>query len=421
MVYIGGLIVILTAIAIVKKIEVRLVLFTSGMLMALLAGNILEGVDAFTNSMIHGSLVPIICTVMGFAYVLKLTRCDDHLVHLISEPMTKFRRILIPGAVIVTAFINISLTSAAGASAAVGAILIPALIAAGVHPATAAAAIFAGTFGSSLSPGNAQNVLVADIAGVDVMEVIGVLAPAVISAIIIGAISLTVTAFIRKEDSGYVAEGEVDEPTEKEIFKVNFLKALVPVFPLILLIATSSAVGLFETAITVPQAMLLGTAVAVLVSMKNPQEISKAFFDGMGNAYANIIGIIIAASVFTAGMSAIGLTNALIEVMENSEAIVGIAATFGPFVLAVLSGSGDAATIAFNNAITPNAALFGLETINLGSIAALAGALGRTMSPVAGAGIVCASIAKVSPVELAKRNAPGMLIAAVVVMFMMVM
>ncbi len=47
----------------------------------------------------------------------------------------------------------------------------------------------------------------------------------------------------------------------------------------------------------------------------------------------------------------------------------------------------------------------------------LGGALGRTMSPIAGAVIICASIAGVSPFEVAKRTAPGMIIAVVVSMF----
>jgi len=55
----------------------------------------------------------------------------------------------------------------------------------------------------------------------------------------------------------------------------------------------------------------------------------------------------------------------------------------------------------------------------MGSIATLGGALGRTMSPIAGAAIICASIAGVNPMELAKRNAPGMIIAVIVSMFIL--
>ena len=83
-------------------------------------------------------------------------------------------------------------------------------------------------------------------------------------------------------------------------------------------------------------------------------------------------------------MEAIGIVEAFINMLVNTESVVNIAATFGPFLLGVISGSGDAAAFAFNEAVTPHAQMFGLEIINMGSIAALGGALGRTMSPIAG-------------------------------------
>ncbi len=146
---------------------------------------------------------------------------------------------------------------------------------------------------------------------------------------------------------------------------------------------------------------------------------TKAFFEGMGNAYGNIIGIIIAAGVFVGGMEAIGLVKAFIAMLVSSTAVVKVAATFGPFLLAVIAGSGDAAAFAFNQAVTPHAAQFGLTVVNMGAVATLGGALGRTMSPIAGSAIICASIAGISPMEVAKRNAPGMIIAVIVIMFML--
>ena len=55
----------------------------------------------------------------------------------------------------------------------------------------------------------------------------------------------------------------------------------------------------------------------------------------------------------------------------------------------------------------------------MGSQAFLAGALGRSMSPVAGAAIVCAGLARVNPIEMSKRNAIPMIVAAIITMFIM--
>jgi DcuC family C4-dicarboxylate transporter len=169
----------------------------------------------------------------------------------------------------------------------------------------------------------------------------------------------------------------------------------------------------------VPHAMLIGALIGIAVTRRSPTDITKAFFDGMGSAYAQVLGIIIAAGTFVGGMTAIGLVKFFIDSLTHSSGIAKYAATFGPWALAIISGSGDAAAFAFNEAVTPHARTFGLEVINMGSIAALGGAIGRTMSPINAAGIICATIAGVSPMDMAKRNALGMTIAVIVSMFIL--
>ena len=105
--------------------------------------------------------------------------------------------------------------------------------------------------------------------------------------------------------------------------------------------------------------------------------------------------------------------------MLNNPAIVKICAAFGPFLLGLLTGSGDAATFAFNEAITPYAPDFGMSQVQMGSMATLGGTLGRTMSPIAGAAIICAGLAKVNPIEVSKRNALPCLASAIVLMLLL--
>jgi DcuC family C4-dicarboxylate transporter len=413
LVWIGGIVVILTLVAIIKRYEIRMVLFLSGLLMTILSGKWLAAFDAFSAAMVNSGLVPVICTVMGYAYVMKLTKCELHLVNLSAAFLTRCRRVLIPGTVLITFAVNIALPSAAGCAAAVGVILIPALLSAGIHPAIAASAVLAGTWGSAFNPGTVHNPFIAKLAGVDVMSVIAGLSAAALAGAVVVAVSLTAVAVLRKEDQGHDATGMIKSCDEN--FKVDLVKAIAPVIPLALVVAGSEQVGLLPE-LSVVQAMIIGAILAFTITLREAQEISKKFFAGMGEAYGSIIGIISAAAVFTKGMEMIGLTGALISFMKQSEGIARLAATFGPFVLAVLSGSGDAATLAFNGTVTPYAKQFGFEVAQLGSQAFLAGALGRSMSPLAGAAIVCATLAGVNPVEIAKRNAPGMIVAALVTM-----
>lgn len=415
MVWVGGLIVLVTFYFIIKRVETRLVLFLSGVVMALLSGKVTEAFNAFSAAMVNSGLVPVICTVMGFAFVMKVTKCDMHLVHLLAGFLTKFRAVLIPGAVIVTFSVNIALPSAAGCAAAVGAILIPTLMSAGIHPAVAASAVLAGTWGSVFNPGSAHVPFIAKLANVDVMTVIAGHTMASIVGIAVVAVMLTAVAMIRKEDRGY--EGAAQLAGDGE-FSVSFIKAFVPLVPLLLLVLGSKQVKLIPE-VSVPMAMIIGAALGFAVTRMNPQEISKQFFNGMGEAYGSVIGIIVAAAVFTKGMELIGLTGALITFMKQSQSIAKIASTFGPFIVAVLSGSGDAATLAFNGAITPHAQQFGMGITQMGSQAFLTGALGRSMSPVAGAAIVVAGLARVNTIEITKRNAPAMIAAAFVTMFIL--
>lgn len=415
---VGIVIVIVSIYLLVKQYETRMVLFCAGVLMSVLAGSPLAAFDAFAKNMVSAGLIQAICSVMGFAFVMKATECDKHLVNTMANALTKVRPILIPGATLGTFAINIALPSAAGASAAVGAIFIPLLISAGIHPATAGAAVFAGTFGSMLNPGLAHNPFVAKIANVGVMNVIAVHSTADIVAGVIGALSITIVAKVLKEDQGYISEKAID--TEQgNIPKANLLFAIVPIIPIVLLVLGATGTIPALKKLGVPHAMLIGAIVGVILTRKDPAAMTKSFFNGMGDAFGNILGIIIAAGAFVGGMQAIGLVGAFIKLLVNSTGIVKIAATFGPFLLGIIAGSGDAAAFAFNEAVTPHAKQFGLEIINMGSIATLGGALGRTMSPIAGACIICASIAGVNPMQLAKRNAPGMLLAVIVSMLIL--
>ncbi|WP_414153244.1 hypothetical protein [Pectinatus frisingensis] len=87
--------------------------------------------------------------------------------------------------------------------------------------------------------------------------------------------------------------------------------------------------------------------------------------------------------------------------------------------MGALSGSGNAAALAFNGAITPHAADFGYGIIELGSMAQIGTGLGRCMSPVAGAGIIIAKMANVNPLELTKRNAIPTIAATIIVMLLL--
>ena len=439
MIWIGLAIVVVTFYLIYKNYEARLVLAFSGLVMAFIGqvvvgtnGGVSAAVDAFVKQLVNGGLVPTIVTVMGFGYVMTFTKCSDHLVNLLVKPLARVPVIVIPGAVIITWLLNIVLPSAAGIAAAVGVLLIPALIALKVRPVMAAAAVFIGTWGSVVSPGLMFNPQIADIAfkakeipAPDAMIVIMQEAlPCAIGALV-AAICLTIICIVLKEGVGstkIVKELPDGEEIQKN-FKVNPIKAIIPIIPLALLVLASKQVGVLPTkAFSVPVCMLIGTAIGLIVALFSKQKIgeaSKKFCRGAGDGFCDVVILIAAAAIFASGMKAIGLTGALVDAMKGSQSVAMFAAAAGPFVMAAISGSGNAAALAFNQAITPNAADFGLTIVQLGAVAQIAAGLGRSMSPVAGGVIILAGIAGVNPMEVVKRTAIPAIVALIVVTLLM--
>ena len=415
MLILGCILLLITLFLLIKRYEARMVLVAAGIVMCACAGNPMAALNSFAKGM-GSSMISSACSSMGFALVMRFTGCDKHLINFLAKGLTKVHFLIIPGVVLATFAVNMALPSAAGTAAAAGAIFIPIMMGAGIHPAMAAAAVKCGTYGSMLNPGLAHNPFVAKIAGVGVMDVIAFHYKANLASLVIAAITITVIAYMTHENKDHFAEGlELEEN-----FKVNYLYALMPIIPIaILLLGATKIVPMFKMGVA--QAMIIGCILALAVTRTNPAELTKSFFDGMGKAYADIIGIIISAGVFVAGMNAMGLVKAFTNAMLNNPAIVKIAASVGPFLLGLIVGSGDAATFAFNEAITPHAADFGMTPVQMGSMATLGGTLGRTMSPIAGATIIVAGIAGVNPMEIAKRNALPMVLAMVVGMTVLVM
>ena len=432
-------IVAVVALLIMKK-DTKTVLIGVGLVLCVLCLKPLDGLNAFTSYMTKAGLIKAICASMGFAFVMKFTECDRALVNLLTRPLGNIGFLLIPIVVALTYFINIAIPSAAGCSAAVGATLIPVMMAAGVKPEMAGAAVFAGTFGSVLSPGSAHNVFVADMVkahnpSYTVQDVIGVQFSSAITALIVVLIVMSITAIVckdytkgvnylaqREDGANSAASNSADGSNlDAQPQKINVLYALMPLVPLVILVIGGTSLNqvsfLKWTKMGVAEAMLLGAILTIAVTLTDPQKITKEFFKGMGSAYANIIGIIIAAGVFVAGLSACGAIDFVIEWLKNEQGYVKFGGTFVPFFMGVVTGSGDAASMAFNTAVTVHADALGFEQDKLGMAVAISGALGRSASPIAGACIVCAGLAMVNPIQIAKRTALGMFISVCVIAF----
>lgn len=417
--WIAVLVVIATVYCLIKRYETRLVLFTAGLLLCCISMQPMAALNQFAKSMTNSALIMAICGAMGFAYVITHTQCDRHLVSLLAAPLKKLGLLLIPACTIVTFFVNVAIPSAAGCSAAVGATFIPVMVRAGIRPAAAGAAVLMGTYGSVLSPGLSHNAFVAKISSMEIMDLIALHTPFSLIMMGIGVVGITVMSFIFRDNKP--TQEELDAYTNSEegvVTKINFLKALAPLVPLVILVVGNTWVPALKMGVA--QAMVIGAIYTLAVTLTDPQKFTKEFFKGMGNGYGSVLGIIIAAGVFAAGLRSAGLIDAFVTMLKSSNEIARWGGSLGPFILSVIVGSGDAATFAFNEAVTPHATEFGMQIPNLGSLALIAGALGRTMSPISGAAIVVSGLAMVQPMQLVKRTAAPMIVAVIVLALTMV-
>lgn len=377
----------------------------------------MAALNQFAKSMTTGNLIQSICSAMGFAFLVSYTKADIHLVQLLTRPMRSLGIFVIPCCALLTTVINAAIPSAAGCATAVGATLIPLMIRSGISPAAAAAAVLAGTYGSNFNPGGAHPVMISGMAGIEPMEFIIQNAPIFATLSVIGAVMITVVAFVLKDHKSSASAEGIETDATGGIEKVNVLFAFAPMLPLIILLLGNTCVPAIKMGVA--QAMLIGVIYTMIVTRADPQECFRKFFDGAGKGYGNVLGIIIAAGVFACGLRETGVVDALIEALKNSSEYARIGGAGGTFVMAVLTGSGDAATFAFNEAVTPHAPELGLSIVELGNLAMCGAQLGRTMSPIAGVVILLSGMARVSPIDLVKRTAVPMMTAwlALVIFF----
>jgi DcuC family C4-dicarboxylate transporter len=420
-----GLAVVIIAAAVfflVRGYDVRLVLFSAGLALCSVALDPLRVFDAFLSSMVDVSYVGPICTAMAFSAVLSAAGCDREMVRLLMKPLRKVRWALIPGGCVVGFLTNSAITSQTGSAAAVGPILVPLLIAAGVPPAVAGAALVLGCSGG----GNLLNVAEPDFLAIKRNTAVpqeAVLKAMLVPELVSFAVAVAVFSFLfrLKKAEAPASESQAVPAANEPPF--DLVKALLPPLPVVLLMALMPKVHAqpwlwlsqrYKDGLPVSHAMIFCTILAFMINRKEISAQARTFFDGMGKAYANIISLIITGRCFIAGITAVKMIDVLIGVIQGKGFWGRLATEAFPWGMAVLSGSGIAPCISFCDAVLPSIAKTDQTgALNLGVLAAVASQFGRTMSPVAAVVMFSATLVKVSPVEIAKRTAVPLLAGGV--------
>jgi DcuC family C4-dicarboxylate transporter len=419
------LIIAATVYLMVRRVEVRLVLLGAGLSLALLAGKPLLIADTFTRGMVTSMVAPI-CAAMGFAAVMTVTGCDKHLVHLLLAPLRRARFLALPGGILVAYLVNMAVPSQTSTAAALGPILVPLLLASGYSPLVAGAALVLGaSFGGDLLNPGAQDVqAIAGVTGLSAPELSARIIPASIAGVLTATLAFTLLNW--RTDSEVAANhAEADEAAES--FRINPLRAAIPLAPIGLLLLAYGGLPWLHWLIAVPEAtewkalanalpvvraMLIGAGLAALVTFRDLPILAKSLFDGMGSAYASIISLTITAQCFGAGIAAVGLSEVLLNAATRNGSLKLLAAGF-PWALGLLSGSGSGPILAFAQTFLTQ--MNGEpDSVRLAALACFGGGFGRTMSPVSAVVVYISGLVAVSPVALVRKFLPALLAGAVV-------
>ncbi len=419
MILLAGLVIIVAAVvAVLRKIDVRLVLIVAALALGLLSGTPDVIVRTFLSTFSSEQfVVPIGCAV-GFAYVLRHTGCEQHLVQLLVRPLRRARWLLIPGVVLVGFAVNVPVVSQVGTAVSIGAVLVPLLRAARVSAVTSGAALLLGCSlgGDLLNPGAPELQTIARTLNVQSTAVVLHILPLLLVQVAV-ATAVFWPLSLRAEAAS-PPDKLPAETAPPATFRINYLKAAVPLVPLILLfltgpplqlvhvpkewLTTTDDVKRFDSRL-IGVAMLIGVLTAAVVSPRTALGTARAFFDGAGYALTHIVSLIVAAACFGKGVEGIGVKDALGQLIGARPSLLLPAAGLLPLGFAVVCGSGMATTQRVFGFFVDPARGAGIDPLLVGSVVAVVASAGRTMSPVAAIVLMSASMTGADPLVLVRR------------------
>jgi DcuC family C4-dicarboxylate transporter len=404
-----------------RKVDIRIVLAAASVGLFALAGQLEQFFVIAAKEMSNAKTVVPICSAMGFAYVVRLTECDTHLIRLLTAPLRRVSALLVPGGAGVGWLVNTAIVSQSSTAATVGPVLIPLVRASGISLATAGSLLLLGASmgGELCNPGAVEIVTLASLLELKPPETVAKVLPAnlVASVTALAVFWFLAVRYERRHRAAQLESAAAADttPAEREPPPINPAKALVPVVPLLLLFTVPRYVVFpaeFDSSIQIGAAMFVGTAVAGLLAPKAAGELARSFFEGAGYAYTHVISLIVTATVFTEGIKAIGLIEALAALLSHQPFVAMFAAVALPFSLAVVGGSGIAPAVAVMKVLVPLAPGMGLDPVRVGAACAVAAQLGRTMSPAAAVVMMSAAVSGIPRNDLILRVAVPLLCGA---------
>lgn len=363
----------------------------------------------------------IIMAAGGFAKYMDHVGATEAMVTLCIRPLKLLKSpyIVLALGYIAGQLLNIFIPSAAGLAMLLLVTFFPTLVRLGVSPA-AAAAMIGTTAVLDLGPASGASNLAARTADLDVATYFASYQlPASVPAILAIAALTYISARYFDARANHVAQPEAEAELDTAIADkaprraAPAFYALMPMIPLALTLVFSNLV-VSSISVHVVTAMIIGALIGLLCEVfvrRDTRVVTKGFmvfFDGMGQMFAKIVSLIICAEVFAAGLQTIGMVDFLISTAQNAGfgiMAMTIIMCLMVMVIAVITGSGNAAFFSFGQLAPGIAGSFGVAPVAMLLPMQLTAGLARSISPVAGVIIAVSDAGKCTPFEIVKRTA----------------
>lgn len=374
---------------------------------------------------IFSGLGMYILTIGGFAYFIEKVGSAQTLVYYAIKPLGKIKSpyVVLALAFYFGVFLNVFIDSAAGLGLMLVTTIYPILRGLGASK-LAAASVISTTGSFAISPLSSIGALNSELLGIPLHEYF--FGYKVYSSVFIvlfaGLAHYAWHKYCDRNKSA--AEIREDDPVQTRDLKPgNPILALIPVIPIFIMF-----IPIMNKSIKMDISTVMFASVAIsvlLVALVKRPKIKDLFalfgdyFTGMAQVFSVVI-LMVAGQIFAEGLVAMGAITYLVHVGNSLQVGgLGVSLIFSAiaFLLSVMTGSSNAAVIAFAN-LSPGLSeqfsvplmmfLMPLHDISI---------LGRPLAPVAGVIIAVAGVSKVNVIELVKRNCVPMVSTAIFAFF----
>ncbi len=386
-------------------------------------GNIYMDVFGFLSQTFSSTMAQVgamIMSVTGYAAYMSYLKASEKLAFYAVKPLKKLKSpyIVLSAVFVLCMVLKSAITSQSALSLLLLATVFPIFTALGINKMTAASLLTLAAL--DYGPNEGSSIYMSQLAKMPVLSMFTHYQFQVVIAVTV-ILAIVIPFYYKHMDKKLASEGEEVEKKEVQNPACPWYYALFPALPLLILIVWSFVP---KATPDVVAANFIGIIFVALVELiRHPKQTKKiatqmkVVFDAMGKSFADVVSIIIAASIFAAAIKKMGGITIIadgISHLQGASILTMILMGLITFLAAVIMGSGSASWFAFAPLVPGIAAKLSVNSLSIMLPMELGSSIGRSLSPVAGCTIAIAGYADIDIFKMVKLSAPLLILEFVI-------